>query len=544
MERVRATDVTRSDGFSEFSPQSLMESRDRSSSPERWICRVAIALLVLGVLVRLAYAFPSHKYVPDADSLNMGLRALSILDGDLVVFYSGAQIGALEAYLHAAAFAVLGASRETISLAPVVVGGLTLAVFFLFVRDLLGPRVAAVALLFLAFPAPTYLAWTYMPNSYPETLFFCVATLWLAARIARRGVERWSPFAIGLSAGLGWWNSPLTLAASLPAVFWLVLVRRAARRIPFGAFLIAGSLCGASPWIVYNVRYGFPSLWQARPVASAASIGQAAARFFAKNLPELTVGMDPLGPGGPLTPLQKLLRTPAAAVYLAGAAFLFGAFLLAEKDRRRRESLLLPCLVSLAMAGLFILSAGGQFPGTSVRYVLPLFFVQCVALGLMIHTLGRRSRVAAIALAAVVLVFNLSGYYWPWTAQRRLWRENERSDDRALKFLQAQDISWICGEYWTVYPFNFLSRRRLKAAPFETQFDFYGVGRALPRAGRPALVGRERSELERWASRSGLAGPIFSVGPGYAMLLPQAPPPVSSSPERLYARLVVSAGRR
>jgi 4-amino-4-deoxy-L-arabinose transferase-like glycosyltransferase len=473
----------------------------------------------------------------------MGLRALSILDGDLVVFYSGAQIGALEAYLHAAAFAVLGASRETISLAPVVVGGLTLAVFFLFVRELLGPLVAVVALLFLAFPAPTYLAWTYMPNSYPETVFFCVATLWLAARINRRGVERWSPFALGLSAGLGWWNSPLTLAASLPAVFWLVLVRREARRIAFGALLIAAFLCGAAPWIVYNLRYRFPSLWQARPVASAASVGEAAARFFAKNLPELTVGMDPLGPGTPLTPLQGILRIPAAAVYFAGAAFLFGAYLLAEKDRHRRESLLLPCLVALAMAGIFIFSAGGQFPGTSVRYVLPLFFVLCVALGLMIQSLGRRSRASAIALAAVVLVFNLSGYYWPWTAQRRLWRENKKRDERALQFLQARDISWICGEYWTVYPFNFLSRRRLKAAPFETQFDFYGVGRALPRAGRAALVGRERSELEGWASRSGLTGPIFSVGPGYAMLLPQ-PPPQSSSSDRLYARLLVSAGRR
>jgi hypothetical protein len=503
---------------------------------------VVIALLAFGVVVRLAYAYPSHKYVPDADSLNMGLRALSVLDGDVVVFYSGAQLGALEAYLHAAAFAVLGASRATIALAPAVVGGLTLIFFFLFVRDLLGPRVAAIALLFLAIPAPTYLAWTYMPNSYPETVLFCVTSLWMAARIARRGAGPGSTFLFGLSMGLGWWNSPLTLAASVPAVLWLGIVRPGVRRLRFGAWMTAGFVVGAAPWLLYNLRYHFPSLWEVpRPVTTGASIGRAAGRLFATNLPQLVAGMDPLGPGEPLTRLQGLLHGPAAVIYVAGGAFLVGAFFAAERDRDRREALLLPCLVAPTMGAIFVFSAGGQLTGTSVRYVLPLFVLACVALGWMVDSVGSRSRIAAVAVAAVVLTFNLSGYYWPWTAQRRSWRENARRDERALQFLKARNVSWICGEYWTVYPFNFLSRRALKAAPFETRFDFYGVGRSLPRAGQPALVGRDQDELTKWAAQSGIAGPTLSVGPGYTVLLPATSP--STSPERIYARLTLSAGR-
>lgn len=515
--------------------------RQRPSPRERLILSAVIVLL-LGILVRLAYAFPSHKYVPDADSLNMGLRALSILDGDIVVFFSGAQIGALEAYIHAATFAILGASRDTISLAPVLVGGLTLVVFFLFMRELFGLRIGAVSLVFFAFPSPTYLAWTYMPNSYPETLFFCITTLWLAVRIARRGAKPWSVIAFGLSMGLGWWNSPLTLASSLPAMLWLVVVRRDARRLSFIGMVLAGALFGAAPWILYNLRYHFPSFSQVvRPVTTAASVGAAIGRFFGKNLPDLAVGMNPLGDGTALSVLERWLRTPAAMIYIGGLVFLFGSLLLAERERDRRESLLLPCLVAFSVAGLFIFSMGGQFPGTSVRYILALFFVLAAGLGLIVEAVSRKTRVGAIALAAVVILFNVSGYYWPWTPQRREWAERARRDERMVSFLQTRRVSWICGEYWIVYPFNFVSRGRVKAVPYETQFDFYGVQKKLPATGLPALVAWDRSRLDRWASRSGLSGRVFQVGPGYEVLLPAAAPPREPSPAGLYGRLVRTA---
>jgi hypothetical protein len=511
---------------------------------ERWGTVAAIVILALGVLVRIAYAYPAHKYVPDADSLNMGLRGLSILDGDLVVFYSGAQIGALEAYAHAATFALLGASRDTISLAPTVVGSLTLVVFFLFVRELLGPMVAVVALLFFAFPSPSYLAWTYMPNSYPETLFFCASTLWLAARVARRGIERWPSFALGLCAGLGWWNSPLTLSCTVPAFLWLVTVRREARRPGFWSLPLAGLLTGALPWILYNLRYRFPSIWQTfRPATGSTTVAVAGRRFFAENLPDLAVGVDPFGGGEPMNLLQHVLRAPAGIVYIASVVVVaHGIFAKKGKDVRRPLTLL--ALVALGVTGLFVFSASGRFPGSTVRYVLPVFLVLVAALAVTVSIVSRWTLPGGIALAGVVLLFNISGYYWPWTTERRDWSENRRRDEQLLRFLGANGVSWICGEYWAVYPFNFLSRGRLRAAPFETQFDFYGVGKELPRSGRPALVGRDRSELERWASRAGLVGPISSAGPGYAVLLPETPPSLSSSPERLYARLIVSAGRR
>lgn len=494
-------------------------------------------LLLLGSAVRAAYAFPVHKYVPDADSLNMGLRALAVLNGDLVVFFSGAQIGALEAYLHAAAFSIFGVSREAISLAPLLVGCATLVVFYLFIKEVFGSRVAELSLLFLALPSPAYLAWTYMPNSYPETVFLSVATLWLSARMGVRGFDRWSALGLGLSAGLGWWNSPLTLAATVPAVLWLLKVRPESRRISFWRLPAAGFLVGALPWIAYNVRYRFPSIFQVvRPVGEGNAIGAAAGKLLGENVPQLAIGMDPFGGGAALNDVQRLVRIPAAIVFFAAAALL--VLRAVKGDRRIREGILLLGLVAAVTAGLFVFSSSGTFPGPTVRYVLPLAFVFAAALGLATDFVGRRNRLAMLAVTVPVLAFNLSGYYWPWTEQRLEWRKNRERDAQVLRFLDANGVSWICGEYWTVYPFNFLSRGRLKAAPYESQFDFYGIGISLPK-GRVALVSTG-SGIEEWADRAGVNGFPSSVGPGYVVLLPRRNPP-ADSPQRIYARLMVAA---
>jgi hypothetical protein len=478
---------------------------------------------IAGLLVRAAYAFPAHKYVPDADSLNMGLRALAVLNGDLVVFFSGAQIGALEAYLHAAAFSIFGVSREAISLAPLLVGCATLVVFYLFIREVFGSRVAELSLLFLALPSPAYLAWTYMPNSYPETVFLCAATLWLSARMGVRGFDRWSALGLGLSAGLGWWNSPLTLAATIPAVLWLLTVRPESRRVSFWRLPAAGFLVGALPWIAYNVRYRFPSIFQVvRPVGEGNAIGAAAGKLLGENVPQLAIGMDPFGGGAALNEVQRLVRIPAAIVFFAAAAML--VLRAVKGDRRIREGLLLLGLVAAVTAGLFVFSSSGTFPGPTVRYVLPLAFVFAAALGLATDFVGRRNRLAMLTVAMPVLAFNLSGYYWPWTEQRLEWRKNARSDQNLIAFLEKQKIGFVLGEYWTAYPVNFLSTLTVRGIPLQPQFDFYRIGDTLPaRAPRFALISRNDGEIRLWASRIGIRGQISEVGPGYLLL------PVSST---------------
>jgi dolichyl-phosphate-mannose-protein mannosyltransferase len=478
----------------------------------------------------------------------MGLRALAIRGGDLVVFFSGVQIGALEAYFHAALFAVFGASRATLSIVPVVCGALVPAVFYLFVRDLFGSeKIACLSLLFLAFPSPAFLAWTYMPNSYPETVLIGITVLWLAARTARQGGGGWNLFALGVAIGLGWWNSLLTLGCTIPALAWLVLFHR--KQIPPKRWflpLAAGFVVGAAPWIYYNVRYAGATFWINFAAAEGGSgVLATARRFFRETAVELVAGVNPLGPARPVTALEGFLRIPAALVVLAALVLLPAAPKLALRGRNgSRSGVALLGLMAVTVGGLFVLSAAGQAPGPTVRYVLPLWFVVAASLGLLVATLAKRNRAVAYLVAAVVVTFHLSGYYWPWTAERREWAQNMRSDQALLSFLKANGVRWVCGEYWTVYPINFLSGERIRAVPFERQFDFYGYGKALPAAaGRLALLGRDEKDLDVWAVRAGLEGRVVAAAPGYVVLVPALDLRSSASSQRLLAELVAASRR-
>lgn len=501
--------------------------------------------MLLGTAVRAAYAFPVHKLATDADSLKTGLRAFAIQGGDLVVFYSNVRIGALESYFHAVAFALLGPTRAAISIAPLLAGSLVLVVFFLFVRELFSSEVALASLPFLAFPSPSFLAWTYMPNGYPETVLFCVTTLWLAARIARQPSERWTGLALGLSVGLGWWNSLLTLCCSGPALAWLFLLHGdRLRRGRLALHVLAGFVFGAAPWIYFNIRYPLATFGANFGPPGGGRVLSTARRLLAEIFPDLLVGLNPLGPRRPPAPAEAALQTPAGALELLALLLLpFAPRLWGRRLVGNGKAVLLVGLVALAVAGLFVFSEPGQVLDPTVRYVLPFFFVVATSLGLLVAGVAQRSRSAAGLVASVVLVFNLSGYYWPGTSERKLWERNARHDDRLLAFLDAERVRWVCGNYWLVYPLNFLSRERIRGVPYQRHFDFYEYGKRLPAdAGKVALLTSTPEELRGWTERAGLTGRVVEVAPGYYFaFLPDVNPPRGRSSQELLAILARSA---
>src|SRR5262249_3849633 len=196
-----------------------------ASPDKRWRGRGWL-IVALGCILRLAYAFPVHKYAPDADCLNPALQAFRILEGHRPVFLADARIGCLVCYETASAFSLFGISRFAVALAPLLGGCLLLVVLFSLLRRTLPEATAVLALLFVALPPPAYIYWTYMPNSYAETMLFCAAALLLTDIVRSKGFGGYRGLALGVVAGLGWWNSPLVLASLIPCGIWLVLVRR------------------------------------------------------------------------------------------------------------------------------------------------------------------------------------------------------------------------------------------------------------------------------------------------------------------------------
>jgi dolichol-phosphate mannosyltransferase len=513
----------------------------------------AVALLAIGAAVRLAYAFPTHRYPTDADSLLTGLRALDILEGKLRVFYSGVRIGALESYMHVPFLWLLGVTRAAVSIAPLLSGIATLAVFFFFVREILGRRTAALALLFLALPSPAYLTWTYLPNGYPETILICCAVLYVAARIARTGHKDGAAFALGLFAGLGIWQSIQTLTCTIPAALWLVARRPdVLRRGRFWALGAAGAVLGATPWILYNLVHPFATFegnFAMRAAASASSVASNTAYFFRYNLREILIGVTPFRrpPTLFVSPIGIALQSPAAAAYVfALAALVLVAhrrnLVKGDGDGRDRSGAQLLLWVAATITFLDIVSAAGEKRGFTVRYVLPLYLVAAAALGLLVTRLWPRRRVLAAAALAAVLALNLGNYYWPWTAERRYWRQLDGENGELLKFLEARKIAWICGNYWIVYPMNFLSARKLIAVPFNPGHDQFGYADRLPP--RPtgwALVGRNPEWLARWAQTAAIRGNVVEVDHNYHVFLPDPEETRALSPRKTLALLIQSA---
>jgi hypothetical protein len=205
----------------------------------------------------------------DSDEAVIGLMARHILRGARPAFYYGQHyLGALDAYIAAAFFAVLGPSTVALrlSMLPLVLGFLLIA---LVIGQITYGRAGALAASALALgPAYALLREQAVIGGYQETLVFGGALLLLAygrlrrpAFAPRSRTELWRALGwyalMGLVIGLGVWSDQLILPAVGAALLALVVARpREALRLP-GVALVAGAVVGAWPFLSYNLTHHF-----------------------------------------------------------------------------------------------------------------------------------------------------------------------------------------------------------------------------------------------------------------------------------------------
>ena len=171
-----------------------------------------------------------------------------------------------------------------------------------------------------------------------------------------------------------------------------------------------------------------------------------------------------------------------------------------------------------------------------VRYLLPAWFLVAAGLGLLLERLSRFSRVAATLVAAILLAHHAAGWDLPGSAQRNVLEIAARADERAVRDLEARGVRVACGGFWTVYPFNFLSRERVLGVPGRPEHDVFSYGARVDGVpGAFALVSGDDATLERWTRAAGLSGEFVAPAPGYVAALLPTPPEASKA--RLLARV-------
>jgi hypothetical protein len=426
---------------------------------------------------------------------------------------------------------------------------------WLFVRRLAGPLAARWGLLAIALPAPAFLYWTAQPNGYSVTLALAAATLWLGTWVADEPERRTLWLAFGLVVGLSWWASLQTLCVTLPVSAWLVL-----RRAPLGtavqfqarifhlfrvaALALTGFLVGAAPWIGYNVRHPFASFnganSVARPALDRASVVDNLDFLATYKLPELFVSTDPEGGPSPPGPPTRALRYPAAAVYvLAFAWFFVRGDRIAGSETQHRRGLAL--LLIGATVSINVLSAAGASRGLTVRYVLPIYLLAPLAVGLFLAAVSAWRRtwgpLLAGTLAAVLVAFAAGVYFWPNSLMRWRLHAAAAGEWQVLALLRRQGVQVVVGDYWLVYPLNFASREWIRGVPCDTQADLWGYGAALREVPeRFALLAYSIAEVKAQAQRAGVTGEITYFQPSYAVLVGETPR-VDTTPGEFLARL-------
>jgi hypothetical protein len=262
------------------------------------------------VLLALAYRLillRATMATVDSDQSVAGIMARHILRGDRPTFFYGQSYnGALEAYLTAVVFRLLGPDDLTLRLVHTLFSVVLVAQLYGLARRLYTPWVALATGLWLAVPAPMLVWWgTAAGASYIEAAVWGTGAFLIAIR--RWWLEQPRPYdlpALGLLAGLGVWAHPMIayyLLALAVAILPLAWRRRARfiRALPWRVWPVAaGFALGAAPWLVYTLQHRTSGLAVLAGRPGPYALPDVLWRLVTQALPVLVGGAHLSGPAG------------------------------------------------------------------------------------------------------------------------------------------------------------------------------------------------------------------------------------------------------
>jgi hypothetical protein len=445
-------------------------------APFEWV--FVVCLCALAALIRLDF-MRAGSFVIDADEAIVGLMGQHIASGaPIPTFYYGQHyMGSLEALCAAGIFYLFGASPFTLQLVPLLFSLILVVVIYALGREIGGVVAGRVAALLCALPPVALVVWSYKARGgFIELLVIGASAMLCTTRWLKRDPSNlFYPFLIWLLVGIGWWVNNQIVYFIVPiggfgALHLLGALR--ARRLSWGQGVVVGLmsmgafLIGSSPYWLYNIRNGFPSLGM---------FGFAAPSEISTYFVGLWTTALPIILGAKHFWESSLTFGGATGVVYA----LYGVILAMVVWERRGALVRLVCgevnrdsqvEICLALIGcacvIFSVSTFGWL-SQAPRYLLPIYVGLFVICGVWASGLFRVSSVLGTLGVSALIGVNLMSCYWGGRAlpgEPAVFEgDRVRRDHTELKATLANlGISLVRTNYWIGYRLAFETGERVK----------------------------------------------------------------------------------
>jgi hypothetical protein len=361
----------------------------------RWLATAAVAgAAAPGILARVLAAGTAAIWFDEATAGLMGRRAVR---GEFLLYFHGqAYMGAVDGYLHALPFAVLGSSLGALRVLPVLLSLVHVALVALLARRAAGDgRWAALIALI---PTPILLKFAHDGRLHYDVVPVMTLLLLLLGLEAVDGVSgarrTRAVLVAGFVGGLAWWAN-LIHAIPIAVVACVIVVRRP--RFRLGALMVPFAfLLGSAPFWVFAATRGHLAATRT-PLAETAALPGQAWLLLTHALPIL-LGLPPRALAGVTGPLLV-----AACLLLAAAAL--GACV----ARGGAGGWLVAGVAGLGSMAVVAAEPGRLLGGDEPRYLLPVVAVLPVAFGILLARVARRTALGALALALAILGAHVAG---------------------------------------------------------------------------------------------------------------------------------------
>jgi hypothetical protein len=442
--------------------------------------------VMIGILIRLALIIPSGWRM-DYDEAMVGLLGLRVLRGEFMTFIPAqATLGAIEPYLLAPLFGLLGATPLAVRILSLLLSAAYIVTVGLLARTAFDEQVGIIAAV-LAAIAPPYMLVTGMKiwGSTIETLvlgnvLLLVTYTALNAQANPNRAYR-IPLQMGLIGGVMFWIAWLGFYYFVPVGVMLLWRGREAIRRGWWAGLI-GCAIGSAPFWVFNLTQDWATFATitGRPENTVINYDLIVQDMFTNLYQRMVTGDSYWG----LTTSRWLIVPPV--IYGVGLIALMASVRLWHGESGKNLRWMLAIFV-IAVPVLYVLSGYGQGAlnewglDATGRYVLMLHSVLPIGVAALIVHLWRAGfagfRLAGAVLLVGTIGVNLLGV---WRTDPVKAFDSPYYDrlpislDALVDYLDEQQIRHVWVDNGIGHVLMFQTQERILAADYYDTYLTYG----------------------------------------------------------------------